>query len=694
MAPPNWDGGVRVAIDIGGTFTDFVVLDPRSGEFRVGKLLSNPEDPVSVLLAGLEGLGVGLKTVEFLVHGTTVGINAVIEGRGADVALVTTAGFRDVLEIGLMDKKEMYDLFYQRPRPLVPRRRRYEVAERIDGSGAVVVPLDDAQIESVANAVRESDAESVAVVTLNAYVNPVHEMAIGHRFAEVLGPEVIVSLSHQIANEWREYERTATTVLNAYVLPVMQGYLRAVRGRLSERGFRHEVNIMRSSGGIMSAAAASVRPIHALLSGPVGGAVGAQTIARRGVSGAEERLENIITADMGGTSFDASLIVGGEIEVDSRGEVAGLPLLASTVRVSAIGAGGGSIARVEGARELRVGPESAGARPGPACYGHGGIDPTVTDANLLLGRLGPSDVLGREIALDLGAAERAVRERVADPLGLDVYEAAEGILRVVNSKMALAIRELTVAQGLDPRDFAMVAFGGAGPMHAAEIGAEIGIRTIVVPPVPGMFSAWGMLAADVRHELVRTVVGSASGRDAAWFEEAFRGLEREGREALAAERVTVADMTFVRTLDLRYVGQEHTLSIPVEPGVAAAALKGLFDDAHRRKYGHASDDDDVELVHLRLAAVGAVARSRQAELPAATGPPEPRAERQVYFAGRFHATPIFVRGDLAAVTDWPGPLVVDEEGATTVVPPGFALTVGVYGDLVITATARTQEEAR
>lgn len=688
----NGHGSFRVAIDIGGTFTDFVVFDGQSGAFRVGKLLSNPQDPLPALLAGLTELGVDLAQVDFLVHGTTVGINAVLEGRGAEVALVTTEGFRDVLEIGLMDKKEMYDLFYRRPKPLVPRRRRFEVHERIDGSGRVVTALEPGHVESVATAVREAGAEAVAVVTLNAYLNPAHEQAIGRILGDALGPSVLVSMSHEIANEWREYERTATTVLNAYVLPAMQGYLSEVRGRLAERGFGREVNIMRSSGGIMTATAASVRPIHALLSGPVGGAVGAQAIARRGLSSTAGPLENIVTADMGGTSFDASLIVGGEIEVASRAEVAGHPLLASTVRVSAIGAGGGSIARVEGARELRVGPESAGAVPGPVCYGRGGTEPTVTDANLVLGRLGASGVLGGEITLDLGAAEHAIRERVAKPLGLDVHEAAEGILRVVSSKMALAIRELTVARGLDPNEFTLLAFGGAGPMHAAEIGTEIGIRTVVVPPVPGMFSAWGMLAADVRHELVRTVVGAASGFDDAWLEEAFRSLEREGHETLTAEGVDRSRMTFVRTLDLRYAGQEHTLSVPVPSHVASAALKGLFDDTHRRTFGHASERDEVEVVHLRVAAVGAVVRTDQAELREAPGAPAPRAERPVRFAGAFFSTPIYARSDLRAHARLDGPLVIDEDGATTVVPPGFALMVGAYGDLVITAT--DQQEVR
>jgi N-methylhydantoinase A len=685
-------GAIRVAIDIGGTFTDFVIFDAETGELRVGKVLSSPHDPVEALIAGIERLHVDLANVEFFVHGTTVGLNAVVEERGANVGLVTTRGFRDTLEIGLMEKKEMYNLFFQRTKPLVPRRRRFEVDERVDGFANVLRPVDAADVRSVAEALREAGVESVAVVTLNAYLNSENEASIGRLLAEALGANVFVSVSHQIANEWREFERASTTVLNAYVLPVFRGYLQNVRNRLAERGLRNEVNIMKSSGGIMTSSAASTRPIHSLLSGPVGGAVGAQVLARRSIAREDGRLANVVTADMGGTSFDAALIIGGEIEVDARAEVAGYPMLVPAVRVSAIGAGGGSIARVEGSAGLRVGPESAGAAPGPACYGRGGAEPTVTDANLVLGRLGVSDVLGGEITLDADAAAAAVRTRVAEPLGLDVHEAAEGILRVINTKMALAIRELTVAQGLDPADFAMLAFGGAGPMHACEICAEIGIRTVVVPPAPGMFSAWGMLAADVRHDLSVTMVARASDVAADQIEAAFVGLEAQGREELAAQQVEREQVSYLRSIDLRYVGQEHTLSIPVESGVDPSNFKGLFDDAHRRKYGHASEHDGVEMVNLRLAAVGAVAKPEQAEAPPAGGAePTPLAERQAYFNGALHQTPVYERSTLARGTVVRGPAVVDEEGATTIVPPNFELWVDDYANLVISSLAEEKE---
>jgi N-methylhydantoinase A len=478
-------------------------------------------------------------------------------------------------------------------------------------------------------------------------------------------------------------------VLNAYVLPLFQRYLSVIRERLAERGLRHEVNIMKSSGGIMSAATASVRPIHSLLSGPVGGAVGAQALARRSNGSGTSALANIVTADMGGTSFDASLILDGDIAVETRADAHGYPMLVPTVRVSAIGAGGGSIARIEGTSGLRVGPESAGAAPGPVCYGNGGTEPTVTDANLVLGRLDPAGVLGGEIALDAAAAVAAIEERIATPLGLSLHEAADGILRVINSKMALAIRELTVAQGLDPRDFTLVAFGGAGPMHAAEIALEAGISQVIFPPVPGMFSAWGMLAADIRHDLVTTAVAKAGDLDAAQVEATFTGLEAEGREVLAGQNVADEAIRYIRSLDLRYSGQEHTLDVEVPTALDPADLKELFDKAHLRQFGHMSDEDPVETVNFRVAAIGRVPKPDLKALPhAGSSQAVPVGQRDVYFDGAFVASDLYERSDIPPGATFSGPAVIDEEGATLVVPPGFDVVCDRYGNLVLSGATR------
>jgi len=676
----------RVAIDIGGTFTDFVVLDADTGRFRVGKTLTTPSNPVEGVVRGLERLGVDVSRVEFFVHGTTVGLNAVVEGRGAEVALITTKGFRDVLEIGRMEKKEMYNLFYQRPAPLVARRHRHEVDERVDGFGNVLRGVDAGEVEALVEQIRAAGIESVAVATINAYVNPENERALGELVAEALGTS-FVSVSHEVVNEWKEYERTSTTVLNAYVLPVFQRYLSEIGDKLRNLGLEPEVHIMKSNGGIMTASAAIVSPVHSLLSGPVGGSVGAQAVASRNGNGASALMANVVTADMGGTSFDASLIIGGELDTTTQSDLAGRPLLVPSARVNAIGAGGGSIARVEGTGSLRVGPESAGASPGPVCYRNGGTEPTVTDANVVLGRLDPEGILAGEITIDVDGARQAIQEKIAGPLGLGVEEAAEGILAVIDSKMALAIRELTIAQGLDPGDFVMVAFGGAGPMHAAAICEEIGIPRVVVPPVPGMFSAWGMLTADVRHDVVRTSVRKAAEFEPGEIEAGFRELEVAGREGLRGQDVPDDHASFLHALDMRYAGQEHTLSVSVEPRVDPSSLKQLFDAAYERKYGHHSASDPVEVVNFRVAAIGAVPKPAAAKLDVSGADARPCGERDVYFRGAFASTPVYRRGDLGPGLAIDGPVVVEEDGSVTVVPPGFELTVDEYGNLVLTKEA-------
>jgi N-methylhydantoinase A len=683
----------RVAVDIGGTFTDFVIFDTATGDSTVGKVASTPQDPSKAIVDGLKRLGVEMGAVDFFVHGTTVGLNAVVEGKGAPVALVTTKGFRDILEIGLMNKPDMYNIFYEKPRPLVARRHRFEVDERVDGFGTVLRPVDQAEVARLAATIRAEGVQSIAVCTLNSYANPENEA----RIAELLGehlPDAFISVSHEIANEWREFERTSTTVLNAYVLPVFHDYLENLRTELAQLGLTTEAHIMQSNGGVMTAAAASRRPIRTLLSGPVGGAVGGGVIGRPTGTDGEFSAVNIVTADMGGTSFDATLIIGGEVETASQTEVAGRPLLTPSVHVSAIGAGGGSIARVEGTTSLRVGPESAGADPGPACYAQGGEEPTVTDANLVLGRLDPESVLGGTIKLDVDAARTAIAKRIAEPLGLDIHRAAEGILRVINSKMALAIRELTVAQGLDPRDFVLVAFGGAGPMHAAEISLEIGIPRIIFPPVPGMFSAWGMLAADLRHDVVATAVAKAGDLDKESVAAKFASLEDDGRKALVAQNVPEEGIRFIRSLDVRYFGQEHTLEVEVPADLDPADLKDLFDNAHWRKYGHTSAEDPAEVVNFRLAAIGEVSKPGLSARELQEAKPVPAGERDVYFNGSFVTSKVYLRTAITPGASFSGPAVIDEEGATLVVPPGFHLVCDAYSNLVLSSEASSDAERK
>ncbi len=678
-------GAIRVAVDIGGTFTDFVVFDTEAGTSRVGKVLSTPEQPARAVIAGLEQMDIDLSQVEFFVHGTTVGVNAVVEGKGDPVALVTTRGFRDILEIGLMDKPDMYNIFYEKPRPLVPRRHRFEVAERVDGFGKVLQAVDAADVAAVASEIRAAGIDSIAVCTINAYANSENEVRIAELLRDEL-PGAFVTVSHEIVNQWREFERTSTTVLNAYVLSVFRDYLEALSESLSARGLGAPVHIMQSNGGVMTTEEAAQRPIRTLLSGPVGGAVGGVVIGNLASERGGFSSVNLVTADMGGTSFDAAVIVGGQVETETQTKVAGRPVLTPSVRVNAIGAGGGSIARVEGSNALRVGPDSAGAHPGPVCYGLGGVEPTVTDANLVLGRIDPEGVLGGEITLDLEAAREAIAERIAEPLGIDVHRAAEGILRVINSKMALAIRELTVAEGLDPRDFALVAFGGAGPMHAAEIALEIGINEVIFPPAPGMFSAWGMLAADLRHDLVTTLIAKADELDTAKIESIFSGLEETGRDVLAVQHVAAEDALFLRSLDVRYFGQEHTLEVEVPNDFDPANLKELFDKVHWRKYGHISTDDPAEVVNFRVTAIGKVAKPELKAGERAVDEPDVAASatRDVFFNGAFVATSVYSRAEIPLGAVLSGPAVIDEDGATLVVPPNFRVACDVYGNLILT----------
>jgi N-methylhydantoinase A len=681
-------GTIRVAVDIGGTFTDFVAFNIEDATSRVGKVVSTPENPAQAVIAGLEQMDIDLSKVEFLVHGTTVGLNAVVEGKGDPVALVTTRGFRDILEIGLMDKPDMYNIFYEKPRPLVPRRHRFEVAERVDGFGNVLQSVDEADVGAVASQIRDAEINSIAVCTINAYANPENEVRIAELLRDEL-PGAFITVSHEIVNQWREFERTSTTVLNAYVLSVFRDYLEALSASLFERGLATPVHIMQSNGGVMTAEEAARRPIRTLLSGPVGGAVGGVVIGNLASELGGFSAINLVTADMGGTSFDAAVIVGGQVETETQTKVAGRPVLTPSVRVNAIGAGGGSIARVEGSNALRVGPDSAGAIPGPVCYGLGGVEPTVTDANLVLGRIDPQGVLGGEITLDPDAARRAIIARIAEPLGIDVHRAAEGILRVINSKMALAIRELTVAQGLDPRDFALVAFGGAGPMHAAEIALEIGINEVIFPPAPGMFSAWGMLAADLRHDLVTTLIAKADELNIDKIESIFSGLEETGREVLAAQHVPAEEAQFARSLDVRYFGQEHTLEVEVPAGFDPASLKELFDKVHWRKYGHISTDDPAEVVNFRVTAIGTVAKPelKAGERPGGDPQVKSSTTRDVYFDGAFVPTSVYARADIPLGAVLPGPAVIDEDGATLVVPPNFHVACDVYGNLVLTLVA-------
>lgn len=669
----------RVAVDIGGTFTDIVAIDNLTGAVHTGKVPSTPQDLSVGILNGVQRLVSDFTEIGFFVHGTTAGLNAFLERKGAHVTLITTAGFRDVYEIGRANRPDMYNLFYRKPTPLVRRRHIYELQERTLFDGSILTPVNKEHLAEVVEQIAAGEYDSVAVCLLHAYANPEHELRVAEALQRRL-PEVSISLSHQVAREWREYERTSTTVLNAYVAPIIERYLARLEAKGSEAGLHARLHIMQSNGGIMTAAAARQHPIQSLFSGPVGGTMGGAGLRKQLGS------DHLLCIDMGGTSFDVSLVINGQPDVTSETYLEGFPVLMPIVNIHTIGAGGGSIGWLE-AGGLRVGPHSAGAEPGPACYGRGGTEPTVTDANVVLGRIDPAHFLGGEMQLDAEAARQALAA-LAEALGLTAEALAEGMIDIVNAKMANAIRAITVERGIDPRQFTLVAFGGAGPMHAVFLAEELSIPRVVIPLSPGTFSAWGMLHADIRHDLVRSFYHPVVSMTAAHVENVFRELEAEGREILQTEHVDRAAMEFRRTADMRYVGQEYFVNIPLSEKVDGArytALAEQFHQAYQTRYGHSNREEAIEFVNLRVSAVGHLGRGAAAAL----GEPAERQvssanQRQVIFGRKTMETQVFHRADLQPGDVFAGPAIIEEPSCTTVMPPRYQGSVDTYGNIVIT----------
>ncbi len=657
-----------VGVDTGGTFTDFVVID--GDDIRVHKVLSTPDSPDRAIVQGLRELGV-LGRMATLVHGSTVATNAVLERKGVRAGLITTAGFRDVLEIGRQTRPKLYDLRVTRDEPLVPRDRRVEVVERLDERGGVMTPLDE---ESVARAVRamvEAGVESVAVCLLFSFANPAHEAAV---VTAARAAGLHVSASSEVLPEFREYERTSTVVLNAYVGPLMDRYLARLEDELPAG---QPLRIMQSNGGSISAATARREAARTLLSGPAAGVVGAAFVA--GASG----FDRTITFDMGGTSTDVALIDGAVTET-TDGRIGGHPTRLPTIDIHTVGAGGGSIAWFDLGGALRVGPRSAGADPGPAAYGRGGDEPTVTDANVVLGRLIPDNFLGGTMALDVDAARAAVGT-IAGRLGTSVEEAALGIIRIANANMEAAIRVISVERGYDPRLFSLVAFGGAGPLHACELAATLRIPRVLAPATPGVLSALGMLAADVLKDYVRTVMVDAT-QAAAAIEPVFAELAATGEADLAAEGIAPEQIRIERLLDLRYVGQSYELVVPYH-GDLEATLAG-FHAAHERRFGYSDPAERVQVVNVRVKARGVATPPRITRQDAGTPrPATPAVRRPVVFGVNGAATtydaPIYDRAALEPGQYVDGPAIVTQYDTTLVVPPAWRATNDEVGNLVI-----------
>jgi N-methylhydantoinase A len=663
----------RAGIDVGGTFTDAVLVD--GDRLRVAKVPTTPARPAEGFAAALEQLDGDAAALSYLVHGTTLATNAIVQGRTARVGLITTAGFRDVLEIGTQQRAELYEPRRPRPAPTVPRELRLEVRERIGADGSVVRPLDEDDVRAAAAALRAAGVEAVAVVLLFSFLEPAHERRVGEILAAEL-PGVPVTLSSDVAPEFREYLRTSTTALNAALLPLAGGYVRDVAARMEAAGVAVPLHLMQSNGGVMPAQDGARQPIGMIASGPAGGVIGAARLG--GLAG----LGDLLTFDMGGTTADVGIVVDGEPQMRSTGAAGAHPVSMPQVDVLSVGAGAGSIARVDDFGELRVGPESAGADPGPAAYGRGGDDATVADAHVVLGTLAPERFLGGAMRLDPDAARAAIVRRVAEPLGMAAEQAAAAVIRVADATMVDALRLVSVARGHDPRGFGLVAFGGAGGMHACSLAAALGIRRVLVPRHPGVGSAIGLLLSDVRYDLRRTWIARSAELDHRELERRLGALGDDAAARLAGAGFSNGAASIDFRVDLRYVGQAYELTVPIRrpaDGAAVAAAVEAFQVAHERAYGHRLPNE-TEIVTLRARARGAHPELRWTESPpasAATGTRDVRTpDGRVPHA--IHARDALRAGDLVA-----GPAIVEQYDTTILVPAGWTLRVVAGGSALL-----------
>jgi N-methylhydantoinase A len=687
------DSSLRVGVDIGGTFTDLVFMDER-GLRAWTKVSSTTEDFAQGIIQGLDSLitdtSAASEDIREVIHATTIATNAILEAKGAPTGLITTAGFRDVLEIRRLRMPRLYDLHWEPPQPLVPRMWRREVVERIDTHGNVVQELDEQSVHAAISHLVEAGVHSVAVCLINSYRNPDHEERIG-ALLQAAAPDVFVSLSSHVLPEIREYERTSTTAINAYIAPVMRSYLGRLQESFDERRIAAPVYMMQSGGGMMGAGKAAEQPIHVIESGPAAGVMGALSLAN--AMGAA----NVITLDMGGTTAKASVIEGGRITRTNDYEVgggislsarlqrgAGYALRVPAIDIAEVGAGGGSVSWIDPAGGLRVGPQSAGAEPGPVCYSQGGAEPTLTDANVALGFLNPTHFLGGELPIDAAHARSVLNERIAEPLVLSVEDTAHGIHRIAVSHMSRAVRAVTVERGRPPADFVLCAFGGSGPLHAAEMAQELGVKQVFVPPFPGLFSSLGLLCVDVSQHAVQTVLLPLDSVSAEEIDEHYSSLESRLAAEIGMDDEMRNDSVWQRFADLRYAGQSFELTVPFQES-QPVLMREAFEQEHERTYGHKAPDDPVELVNLRVEVTlpregahrwGGATAAKVTQ----TGP----QERRAYFgavAGE-QTVPLLARQDLDA-TPRPGPVIVEEYDTTILVPPNCSVRRDEWNNVVI-----------
>ncbi|WHH58103.1 hydantoinase/oxoprolinase family protein [Petroclostridium sp. X23] len=682
----------RIGIDVGGTFTDVTLLNSETGKYYTYKLSSTPHDQSVAISNGtketLDLYNVSPAEIEYFGHGTTVATNMIIERKGAKTALITTRGFRDLLEIGRQTRPSLYNVMEDKAETLVKRSLRLEIDERIMADGTVLTEASPDQIVAVLQELKSKGVEAVAVCFLFSFLNSSNEKIVEECIKDVW-PEVYYSVSSTILPEFREFERLSTTVINSYLGPRMKMYINNLQQRVKDIGVKVEPYITQSNGGVMSIGSTIQTPVQTALSGPSAGVVGAIHVAKTA------GFDNIITYDMGGTSTDVSLVNNGIAEYTTKRKVCGLPSGVPMIDVHAVGAGGGSIAHIDNAGALKVGPESAGANPGPVAYGLGNEDPVVTDANIVLGRINPNYVLGGRLKINAKLSQKAIKNKIADPMHMTVEQAAQGIISVVNSNMARAVRVITVEKGYNPSDYVLVAYGGAGPLHAAHLAQEIGINTVLIPPSPGTLCAFGLLTADIKKSYVRT---SLLGYDEA-TPELINGilgtLMEQGNEWLVSEKVELENRKFHNIAEMRYVGQNYELQVEIPAtGVTEADIAEMKEDffkAHELNYGYYNPKAPIQIVNFRSEAIGIVSKPKFAELDFIMDDVSKAVinTREVYFqeSGKV-VCPVYDRSKLGIIKRVDGPCIVEQMDSTTVIPPNTWFEVDTYGNIIINAFAQ------
>ena len=677
---------LRVAVDIGGTFTDVAVFDDVRGALSFGKTLSTHGELVRGIETAVHDADAAFNEIKLFLHGSTIAINTLLERTGAKTALLITEGFRDIYEIGRINRPDAYNLYFKKHDPLVPRSMRFEVIERLRADGAVHRPLDSERLAKLAGRLAELNTEAVAIILLHSYRNAEHERQVKQAIERVL-PHAFITASHELSQEYREFERASTVAANAYIGPTVNRYLGQIEDRLTQAGFTGDFYAVQSTGGLIPVAHARLECVRMLESGPSAGVVGTQAMCR------QLGMTDAIAFDMGGTTAKAGVIYKGEPLTSSSALVGGydqaLPIQIPTIDIFEVGTGGGSIARLAEGNALRVGPRSAGSIPGPACYGRGGAEPTVTDANLLLGRLDADHFLGGDMKLDRAAAEQAIADRVAKPLGLSVLDAAEGIIRIAVTSMSYAVKGVTTERGLDAGSFVMVVYGGAGPLHASAIARELGIRSVLIPFAPGYFSAYGMLFSDLRYDYVRSCFRKLATAEFDEIESLYASMEEQGRLELANSRGAYGKIDVGRYADMRYVGQEHAVTVELDRGLFEtqdrAAIKAAFDEVHLQRYGTAAPKEAAELVSVRSTLIGRMSSPEPGLLDKrADGSAGDACSRisKVYFHGKgLVDTAVYSRDRLLRDDRIEGPALIEERASTTVVQPGDRLSVDQFGNL-------------